>query len=1069
MNKTILKASAGTGKTYRLSLEFIANLIKGVKYDNIVVMTFTKKATAEIKERIYDFLYEVAFNKGNGKELENNLKEIYKFKENEIKKEKLQEIYFEMIKNKEDIRIYTIDGFINKVFKLAIAPTFSIYNYETIDNEEDSFYEDILKKVLNDKKMFEKMKFFIEEKGDKKNIDTYVEFIKSIIFLQKNYLLTKNINEIEKQIINTLFVDNIEKTFENIEEIQKKKKKENDIEFINSDFREIYGKFKEINGKSEKNEIETKKEKIDIVMKNWEIFFEKNIWNGKKIRGKEVQDKIDELVELKKEILKSLQKYIFSEKIVPTHKKLKEFSEKLYEMIEKIKINSKKFTHDDVSIYTYKFIFDENLKFVENGKINGEFLELIGGHIETIMIDEFQDTSILQWKILKLLIDCAKNVICVGDEKQSIYGWRGGEKELFERLENIIDGKVETLDKSYRSYKEIIENVNKIYDGYRKDWDYTKVQYRSDEDYQRGYFYYNLQNAKKLDDNEEKIRNYDIIINMIKNKKIKNLGKSCIICRNNSHLNEIVQKLNEENIPYTLTSNATMLEHSAIKPLYKLIKYFLYNNSIYLLEFLRSDLIGCLNTHIKYYLENKETIEKYINNYNNEKFSDFVENIEDENVKIKMIEYKQIDKLERNNLIFSNILEKIKKLKQLSKQLNSIHLKENFSNEIIKTFEVTNYYNTNSDIKNIFTFFNILKEYKDLFEFVNYIEENKEKMTQLSSQDVDAINLMTIHKSKGLEFDTVFYYKRDKEKEDTEKNELISFVEYDENFENVKNFLVIFKKYNKIFVDGHYFNLKNKNEIKKEIEEINSDYVALTRAKKNLIVLMNYVIDKEKGFKNSLVKKLIDKYKSEDEDENENENEKSDVYEYENGEIIESEKQNNDNQINIEKIDRLLQYFEENKIKEIKGESQLNLEGEFKRKKGLAIHYYFEHLHNNLEEDKKIAKSSYYNKYGNMLGKEILEELLERIEKCIEKNKEIYNKEYKVYTEFEIYDENGDKKIIDRLNIDEKNKKIFIYDYKTGYEPLENKKYIEQLDNYKKILENKLGNEYEIKTGILEV
>ena len=61
MSKKILKASAGTGKTYRLSLEYIANLIKGISYKNIIVMTFTKKATAEIKDRIFDFLYQIAF------------------------------------------------------------------------------------------------------------------------------------------------------------------------------------------------------------------------------------------------------------------------------------------------------------------------------------------------------------------------------------------------------------------------------------------------------------------------------------------------------------------------------------------------------------------------------------------------------------------------------------------------------------------------------------------------------------------------------------------------------------------------------------------------------------------------------------------------------------------------------------------------------------------------------------------------------------------------------------------------------------------------------------------------
>ena len=60
-NRVVLKASAGTGKTYRLSLEYITNIIKGVDFNEIVVMTFTKKATAEIKERIFDFTYQVAF------------------------------------------------------------------------------------------------------------------------------------------------------------------------------------------------------------------------------------------------------------------------------------------------------------------------------------------------------------------------------------------------------------------------------------------------------------------------------------------------------------------------------------------------------------------------------------------------------------------------------------------------------------------------------------------------------------------------------------------------------------------------------------------------------------------------------------------------------------------------------------------------------------------------------------------------------------------------------------------------------------------------------------------------
>ena len=58
---------------------------------------------------------------------------------------------------------------------------------------------------------------------------------------------------------------------------------------------------------------------------------------------------------------------------------------------------------------------------------------------------------------------------------------------------------------------------------------------------------------------------------------------------------------------------------------------------------------------------------------------------------------------------------------------------------------------------------------------------------------------------------------------------------------------------------------------------------------------------------------------------------------------------------------------------------------------------------------------------------------------------------------------------MDRINIDEENKKIYIFDYKTVYEPLENETYIQQIENYKQILDKKLSGEYEIYTRILEV
>ena len=115
IEKIVLKASAGTGKTYRLSLEYLSSLLNGELYDEILVVTFTKKATEEIKVRIFEHIKEILDNTDTGKELIENIKNI----NNNIiiDLDKLELIYKEMLINKDKIKIYTIDGFTNIIFK----------------------------------------------------------------------------------------------------------------------------------------------------------------------------------------------------------------------------------------------------------------------------------------------------------------------------------------------------------------------------------------------------------------------------------------------------------------------------------------------------------------------------------------------------------------------------------------------------------------------------------------------------------------------------------------------------------------------------------------------------------------------------------------------------------------------------------------------------------------------------------------------------------------------------------------------------------------------------------------
>ena len=1068
-NNIILKASAGTGKTYRLSLEFIANLIRGINYKNIVVMTFTKKATAEIKERIYDFLHQIAFDEGNGAELEKNLKEIYKF--DDLNKKELQNIYFEMIRNKEDIRISTIDGFTNKIFKNAIAPYFNIYNYETLDEETDEFYSKILIKIIENKDNFEDFKFIFDEKKEKKNIKRYMEIIKEVLDMRPKFVLTKGFKMSEVKKVSYKFIDELDGIFENIEEVANKKNK-NVTDVLTKAFYNIYGKYSDLSKDESKNENQKMKEKLELIVPEIDLFFEKKLWNGTQTKGEKNKDDREELETKSQELKEKLSEYVFIEKVLPLDKKLKNIAQTIFDIAKKIKISSKRLTHNDILVYTYEFIFNKDLKFVENDRVTEEFLELIGGKIDTIMIDEFQDTSILQWKILKLLMNTSENIICVGDEKQSIYNWRGGEKELFEKLETMIEGNVQNLDKSYRSYKAIIENVNKIFNGYDTKWNYVDSGYRDDEEYQKGYFGYFIRNTK-----EETAKIYTKIVEMIENGQVKNLGKSAIICRTNPHLKEIAEVLNEAKIPYTLESKTTILEYKPIVPMYQLIKFFAFGNFKYLLEFMRSDLIGGLNSHVKYLLENKNEIMRFINGYQkieaskeaNKKqknvnkdsksisFKEFIDMQKDENVKEELLKYKKINVLERNNLIFEEILEKVRELKRLSKDLNNKYENENFSRKLVENFEITKYYSTNSDLKNIFIFFNILKKYNNLYEFITFIEEEKKNLRQVSSRDVNAINLMTIHASKGLEFDTVFYYKRKSNKGNTDKSNLKGYLDFDEKFVDVKKFMLLFSGYDKKMIGNDLRKLIDKNIQKEEMEEINNDYVALTRAKKNLILLFDAEVTKEKGYTDPLAKRIIDVYK----EENKNE------YEYETGQIVESEIPEETTDTSDVKISNSLfkTYFNDDKLRMEK--SSNTLENEFKRKKGLAMHYYFEHILNDLENDKIMAKSALYSRYGNMLGKNIVENLVERLDKFILENAEIYDSKYKVYTEFEILNKDGKKRVIDRINIDEENKKVYIFDYKTGDNPEENEKYQLQIEEYKEILENRLGREYEVIPKLL--
>lgn len=1036
IEKIVLKASAGTGKTYRLSLEYLSSLLNGELYDEILVVTFTKKATEEIKVRIFEHIKEILDNTDTGKELIENIKNI----NNNIiiDLDKLELIYKEMLINKDKIKIYTIDGFTNIIFKKIVSPYLNMYNYEIISSKKNSkTYELIFEKIVSNDEFLEKFKiYFSDSLEDKmsKYINTIEEFIKD----RWKFVLLQRIKSGEKKLVTRYTKKEIINVFDNFIEgsinlINEKEGIEPEnidyFRYFNKDFNTIY-------------KLDTDEKKISFMNSNFNL--SQNIINMNRLKKdqKEIQKGMQE------EFIEAYLNYNYNEKIIDGENNIIELANIIFSLYDDIKIRDKKFTHSDISNYVFLYLYKPELEIIVNEKVEQNFYELIDSNIKTMFIDEFQDTSIVQWKILSPIINSAKRVICVGDEKQSIYGWRGGEKNLFKNLPQILNCKEENLDTTYRQPNILIDFVNTIFTNYNENWQGTDVKTLKEG----GYLNINLYDDKIDEDNI-----FTDMVDFIKNN-IKNYQNTAIIARKNSTLTDIAYKLEKAGIDYVLNSNVDLVNHRIILGIYHLLKFIKYREFIDLIQYLRSDAIFIQTKELQFILENREKLEQYLNSNSDQIEFDFNKH---NNLKVIFDFVKSFIYKYENPYYFVNE--------------DRTEIIENISKELFWNMGFSKKYDSINDIKNIYNFIFEFTLYDSIDDFVDFLieSESEESFVQETVTNPNAVNLMTIHKSKGLEFENLLYYFEKPKQNNMNLPFFQFFLNMDDNYDSIKKYMFLNRRDLDILenVDKDF---TYKEKLDRENEEINNSYVALTRAKSNLLV---YGKNDEKN-SNSISNKLNTFAMSN------GFNEEGCFINGEEFRIIRSIKGNfyekgieinegiiDSNNINfndkylsssVYKIE-LLEKIRENKIIDNKFNHSLNIENA--RKDGLLVHYYLEFIKYNSDTEKEIARNSVLNKYGNMFGYDAINKTIAKIERAIKKNREIFDKKWMVHNEYDIYSEKYDINIrIDRICIDKIDKKVIIVDYKTGYTKEQS-----QLDKYENIVREILGNDYKITTQFLEV
>lgn len=1067
---TIVKASAGTGKTYRLALEYISRLVLGEDYNEILFMTFTRAATAELKERIFEFLDDLS----NGdKELEKNIKSLYP--KIVINQEKIKEIKSKLLQNKDKIRISTIDSFIGQIFKKAIGPSLNIYNYSMSNMvEAEEVYGEVFSKMISGRS-FEEIKGFLEQTADRE-VEKYIRVIKKISDERWKFSLLEEKAEItDVESMKSELYKDIVRTFELVEEL---------VEVHGKIRGSVIAKIGKVIEERFKGELGRKGEVIELVMDNANEFLLKRIINGKQMGGKVREYIKEEALQIQENIHRLISKIIFVEEILPYEKEILKIEKLTRSIYDNIKFKQKKLTFSDITNYTSEYLDKKDLDLVKGGEVTENFCEIIGGKITTLFLDEAQDTSVAQWKVIEPIAKSCKNIIIVGDEKQSIYSWRGGDKGLFLNFSKMLDGKEDTLGTNYRSEKKIIDFVNIFFSSVSKN--YTSNQEDNDE---VQWEYKEVKCSKKGDKGFVGVMVdpdlYQGIAVDIKERFTKiRKGRSInyqgigVVAKTKKELEAVGRNLKKLGVPYIMENSLSILNHPCIEEVMRLFNYFVHNDFISLVEFFRVTLnLG--EEDLKYLLKNKELINKYMLDKN--------KTLDEKEIKdVKQEEEKEKEESEDIRGSIKIELDKIKRLRGLKYKEVGKKVMEEY-NFILK-------YSPSRDLKNIHYFLELMDEAYDIANFIKFVENNSENLKQIGIGEINSVILMTIHGSKGLDFHTEYMILKDKEKAyeltgyennmTTHQVRLLS--KLDENYERVEDYLFTNSKYSSSIKNTDIY--KYSEQVFHD-EAINSIYVALTRPKANLLV---FILPSEKTYKgeksyvlnNDLFITPIEKF--------------FDVKREELveggmqmvGKFIPFEESSKEEETKVEllEVDPAVyrKYFlDGEKYKKVEknheildekvkyGEIEMDVEKELKRKAGLAIHYYLENIEYGSKGEMKVAKQLTLNKYSNMLGIEKVGEIISKIEKFVKREKDIFNEELSVYRELELItyekdSETGIEKrrvhIIDRVNIDEKNKLITIYDYKSGVSMEQ-----EQLDRYKGVIEEKIGKEYKIKTKFLKL
>ena len=737
----VYNASAGSGKTFTLVKEYLKIILSDPDqrlYQHILAITFTNKAASEMKDRILENL--LRFSVMNRKDEKNDMLSslisetgldatILKIRA----KERLQDI----LKNYASFHIKTIDSFTNKLIKSFAFDLGMSTDFE-VELDTDSILKEAVDAVLS--------RIGI----DQELTSLLVSFSKEKTLEDKSWDVSKDLFEISRLILNENHAKELKKlsgkSLSSFSDLSSKLRKE----------QSVYKKVIEETGQKaltliKDQGIDTK----DFLRSQFPNFFTKMInqpgeldfdqenslsrnigernFYGKTKPG-QVKSAIDgiaeQLIAYYQEAALVYEKYKLNELILKNLVPLAVINT-INQALEELKTNNNIRLNAEFNQLISDHLVNEPAAFI---------YEKLGERFKHFFIDEMQDTSVLQWQNLIPLVDNALSaeaagLMLVGDAKQAIYRWRGGRAEQFISLssdqKNYDSNPFQTskaalnLETNYRSHQQIVDFNNGFFSHISQHFAnstygdlYRLGNAQKTNQKKGGFVRLQFMEALKNSEMREEVYPkyvYDTIKDLLNQYEAHEI---CILVRKKKEGAAIAKYLTEHGVDIISSETLLVKNNQKVSFIISFLQMIEDDKN----EDAKFEVLNFLFGHLNIASQKHDFIKDFIK----KDLKDIFESLEAYDIYYE------------------------------SKTFNEYSILEGIE-DLIRSFRLTKESDAFLQFFLDFVFDYTQRKSQKNISFLEYWEEKGDRLNIVSSEDIKAVRIMTIHKSKGLEFPVVIF------------------------------------------------------------------------------------------------------------------------------------------------------------------------------------------------------------------------------------------------------------------------------------------------------------------------